>query len=189
MYAILLAAASIASPSVDLPVLEDSCIAQSAIDSMDDRPLASQWIEFSVQSSMQIPRRPWAVRIYRRGKVSAKLQIFDLQGKMDCNRYEIQQKWEFDLTQEEFDALAASIIKAGVPTPDNFFDDDSVELTLHGTAIALRIHQYGTTLTRQLIHTGKMGGVVSEIFHKIVSERLPDEEVPPENWAVRRDQE
>jgi len=170
----------------------DACSRQplpAAIDSVGKPPIASEIIEFAATPSLQVPESPWVVRVYWRGEVEAKLEIFRLRHQSNCNRYDIEKRWDALLEQQEFGAIAADILPFSIPPKNEFAPGakpQQEDLVLDGTGIQLRFRSFEWQVTRSLNHDGRSGGPLSKIYYGLVRKYVPASELPSEDWRSKR---
>ncbi len=158
----------------------------AAIDAAGRVPIASDMIEFAATPSLEHPGRAWVVRLSRRGQVEATIEVVRLRRQHDCNRYDIERRWQSPLSQAEYLDLAAKAVAVGVPHPATFVPSSTgqpPDLVLDGTAIDLRLTGQGWQITRSLNHYGQ-GVAISAIFRNLASKYVPASELPAEDWRT-----
>lgn len=145
-----------------------------------------QVIAFAVARDMVLPRRAWAVRLSRRGYTGpAIVEVARLRGQLDCNRYDIVQQWQSNVSAQEFDGvarrMAPHVLAARSSADDNPLTIPA-EVAIDGTAITLRLSNASWESTRQLVAEGPDGSVVSAAFRALISRIVPVQDQPPQGW-------
>lgn len=167
-----------------------ACIPQPmppAIDSAGELPIASETIEFSATPSLDYPGRSWVVRVSRRGQIGATIEVIRLVRQLQCNRYDIEGRWEAPLKQEEYLDAANRVIPLGVPSSAVFVPSSVPrldDLMLDGTSIKVRLRSQGWRVDRDLNHYGRGGAEISAVFRDLVARYVPAEELPEEDWRT-----
>lgn len=143
----------------------------------------------SFAATPSVGNRAWAIRLRRAGYAAAgTLEILQLRRQSDCNRYDIETKWQAPLSDAQYRSLTDRIAPfASVSSAElsELGASKGHDIVLDGTAIVLEIKSSGWEVTRRLNHYGHGGAELSAIFHKIVSEHAPDEEIPSADWRPR----
>jgi hypothetical protein len=107
----------------------------------------------------------------------------------DCNRYEVEQRWQAPLPRAEFDALAATIQPLARP-PTAVYSGETMastdELVLDGTQIELRLQRGNWEVRRQSNHYAGAGARISALFRRLVATYVPASELPAEDWRTRQ---
>lgn len=190
MLLLLMAIAAMSSPSQAATPAPKTCAPQPmppAIDSAGELPVASETIEFAATPELQYPGRAWVVRLSRRGPVEAIVEVLRLRRQSDCNRYDIESRWQAPLRQDEYGALAARVVPLAIP-PSTVFVPSSAEqlpeLVLDGTGIELRLRSPEWRVTRALNHYGLGGAVISAIFRDLASKYVPASDMPAKDWRT-----
>jgi hypothetical protein len=63
-------------------------------------------ITFAATPSFDHAGRAWLVRLSRRGDAAGSVQIMRLRRQRDCNRYDVENRWEAPLRPGEYNAVA-----------------------------------------------------------------------------------
>ena len=149
--------------------------------------LSSQKIEFAVTPSLEYPRGAWVIRLWRRGTVEANIEILQLRGQIDCNRYNIIKVWRSVITQDEYAAIATRVVTFGVPDQSMFappYDSKGI-ISLDGTQIDLRLENSDWRVDhRTNLYDGRNAQTLSEIFQDLVAKLVPASERPSIDWRV-----
>ncbi|TFI59657.1 hypothetical protein E2493_03295 [Sphingomonas parva] len=159
--------------------------------SLPPRP-AAHAITFAATPSLDLPGRPWVVRISSRGSGGeGQLEILRLRRQFDCNRYDVEKSWEASLSADAVRAIVASVLPLGVPAADALWPlggaaDVLSEVGTDGTGISLDLASFGAQVSRQMRHDGPAGHRVSAIFHDLVSRHVPAAELPTADWRMKR---
>jgi hypothetical protein len=174
------AAAGTACPPQPLP---------SAIDAVVGAADFAHAITFAATPSFDPGGRAWVVRLSRRGDAAGSIQIMRLRRQRDCNRYDVENRWEAPLRPGEYNTLTNAIAPVTLPTPKTFIGrhpPGEVEIVLDGTGIELRQTTIGWEVRRSLNHYAAGGAAVSGVFHEMVAARIPASEVPAPDWRTKR---
>jgi hypothetical protein len=180
--AMLAAQAGTAAPPVA------ACVPQPlppAIDSAGALPAASDTIEFAATPSLQVPGRAWVVRLTRRGTLGARLEVFRLLRQHDCNRYDVESRWEASLPQPAYAAVAARVAALGVPDRAVFVPQvpgQVAAIALDGTSLDLRLRTTGWEVRRSLAHHDAGGAALSALFRDLASRCVPVLDMPMPDW-------
>src|SRR5688572_21233754 len=125
---------------------EAACPAQPMPPALEAlKPLDSgRTIAFSATPSLTYPRRSWVVRLAQIGSSGpATLEIAQLRGQENCNRYDIEKSWKTSISEERFTAVLNAVGPIGTPPPDQFIAHDPMrslgEIGIDGTGIVLRL--------------------------------------------------
>jgi hypothetical protein len=143
-------------------------------------------IAFAVAGDMVVPGRAWAVRLSRQGNAGpALVEVARLRRQRDCNRYDVAQQWQTNVSAEEFADVArrvAPLVLAGrSSTSDNPLMVPS-EIAVDGTGVTLMLSNAGWKATRELVVSGPDGGAASAAFRAIIGRVVPRQDQPPEGW-------
>lgn len=161
-----------------------------ALDSIAALPETRSAVEFSATPSLDYPGLAWVIRLSRSGYGAGTLEIVRLRRQADCNRYDVEKRWQASLPAEEYRAVVEAAAALGTPPADAFSHNDSMRalegLALDGTGITLRMRTTGWEVRRQLNHYGRGGAALSAIFHALVSKHVPAAEIPADDWRTRR---
>jgi hypothetical protein len=162
-----------------------------ALESLPPLPEPGSSISFAA-TPWEYPGRAWVVRASRRGRGCGTLAILRLLRQRDCNRYEVEARWQAPLPAAEYLALADAVAPLGTPPADTFSNDGSErsgdEVVLDGTGVVLRLRTFGWEVNRELNHYGRAGGAVSTVFRALVARHVPRAELPEQDWRTRRSQ-
>jgi hypothetical protein len=166
------------------------CPPQPLPPALDSLPpvTASSSISFAA-TPWEYPGRAWVVRAWRRGREDGILEIVRLRRQSDCNRYDVEARWQAPLPAAEYRALADSAAPLGTPPAGIFSPGGEAvrdELVLDGTGIVLRLRAFGWEATRELNHYSRGGGAVSALFRALVAKHVPADEMPEQDWRTRR---
>lgn len=190
MLLLLMAIATLSSPSQAATPELARCAPQPlppAIDSAGEPPLASETIEFAATPSLEYPGRAWVVRISRRGATEARIDVLRLRRQSDCNRYDMESRWQAPLRQDEYEAIAARVVPLGIPSSDVFIPssaDESLDLVTDGTSVDLRLSNLSWRVTRSSNHFGRDGAVISRVFRDLIAQYIPSSNLPAEDWRL-----
>lgn len=185
---LLLLALAAAAPAEQAPVRCAPRAMPAALDSVAVPAEAGSSVGFSATPT-DYPGRAWVVRAARSGRGAASLEIVRLRRQLECNRYEIEARWQAPLPAAEYRALVEAVAPLGSPPAGAFSDDPGLggeDLVLDGTGIELRLKNFGWEARRALHHRGLAGAPVSALFHALVAKHVPAAEVPAEDWRTRR---
>jgi hypothetical protein len=167
--------------------LAQECPPQPLPDAADVLPEvpAVRVVTFAATPMMAVPGRAWVVRIQSGGSAGL-VEIARLRRQMDCNRYDVEARWQAPLPARELAALVRAAASIGTPPADVFVHDDqrrmADELVLDGTGITLDLEVTGWRVRRELNHSGRAGAEVSKLFRDVVLRHVPPSEVPAEDW-------
>ena len=148
-------------------------------------------ISFAATPSLDYPGRAWVVRLSRSGQSGpAAAEIVRLRRQSDCNRYDVEKRWEAALPADEFAALSRQVVSLATPPVDVFapasagssFD----EVVIDGTPITVSVTTFSWEATARLHHSGRNGAAISALFRELVGKYVPAPELPTEYWRVRR---
>ena len=181
----MIAALVVASPAMaaDVPCAPGPMPA--ALDSVPALELNAfaNVIAFAATPSLDYPGRSWVVRAWQpvRGQ-AATLEILLLRRRDDCNRYDVEKRWNAVLTAEEYRGVAAKIAPLATPPTDTFSNDDPLRLlegvALDGTGLDLRASTGGWQVARTLNHYSKGGEAISAVFRSLAARHVPASEMP-----------
>lgn len=188
LLSVAMAILSSSPPAAAIPV--EACVPQPmppAIDSAGNPPIASDLIEFAATPSLDHPGRAWVIRVSRRGRTEAMVEIIRLRRQLECNRYDVENRWLAPMRQDQYDAIAAKIVPLGIPPAAVFVPSAKTalpDLVLDGTVIELRLRNAEWQVTRALNYYGTAGVGVSAIFRQLASQYVPASELPAEDWRT-----
>ena len=190
MGRIALGALALAVAAIGHAAAASPCPPQPMPPAMESLPplTASSSISFAA-TPWEYPGRAWVVRASLVGQGGATLEIVRLRRQSDCNRYDVEKRWQAPLPAAEYRALAEAVAPLGTPPAGIFSPGGGIggdELVLDGTGIALRLRTFGWQATRELNHYGSGGGAVSALFRALVAKHVPAAELPAEDWRTRR---
>jgi hypothetical protein len=188
----VVAAAAVLTPAVHAT----SCAPQPLPPEIDSAgPLmfanpAGSTIEFAAAPSLEYPGRGWVVRLYRRGAGNTStLEVLLLRRQHDCNRYDIESRWDKALPAADYQRVAAAVAPFMTPNVDTFITGQwsrSDEMVLDGTSISLRLRDSKWEIERRLNHYEPGGRGISAIFEALVRLAVPADQLPTSDWRSKR---
>ncbi len=159
----------------------------SPIDSLS--PLPSYKPSISFAAVPLLGGRAWAIRMDRAANAApGMLEIVHLRRQANCNRYDVETKWQAPLSDQQYRLLADKITPFAIASPDQFSGtgpSQGHEIVLDGTGIVLKVKTIDWDVTRSLNHYGRDGAELSAIFHEVVSKHVPEWEAPKADWRSR----
>jgi hypothetical protein len=140
-------------------------------------------IEFAASPSRVYPMQAWAIRVSRRSNWGATVEVLRLRGENDCNRFQIDQRWQVPLTQADYSSFAAEVAPLATPSSDAFVPPQKRgdRVTMDGTGIELRLTSQQWQVTRSLNYYAG-GAAISAIFHRIIEHIVPSDQQPTAAW-------
>lgn len=121
----------------------------------------------------------WAIRLHRaESSLKGVVEILHLRRQGNCNRYDVDTKWQTPLSDHDYRSLVDKSMPFGSGSPKD-------DIVLDGTQIVLSVRSSGGNVTESFNHYGRGGGQLSAIFHGIVSKHVPGWQVPFADWQSR----
>jgi hypothetical protein len=158
-----------------------------ALDAVGEPAARTDSIVFAATPS-DYPGRAWVVRLSRRGKGNATLEIVRLRRQMNCNRYDIEKRWRSRIGSSDYAAVEAAVARwTGLPSDradPSGARDDGDEIVLDGIPIEIRLQSNGRRVAHSLNHYGKSGGELSAIFRSLLVGHVPVADLPAEDWRT-----
>ena len=160
-----------------------------AIESAGEPAPHSHLIAFAA-TPWEHPGRAWVVRVSRRGRSEARLEIVRLLRRSDCNLWGVEKRWQAAIGPDEYRSLAEAVAPWGIPpadlVPGSPPHRPGGEPVLDGTGLELSFRKPGWRVTRTLNHYGRGGADLSALFRALVARHVPAGELPAEDWRTRR---
>jgi hypothetical protein len=145
-------------------------------------------VSFAATPSLEHPGRAWVVRLSQEvGDGNVRLSISHLRSQRNCNRYDIERRWDATLAPQEYRSLIDALAPFAIP-PANVLTNDreGVEsVGIDGTGLVLRVQAEGWKVTRTIHHSSPSGAKISAIFHRLLVRHVAAEERPTEEWRTR----
>ena len=185
MFLIAAAIAATATHTQSPPSPAQTCSPQplpAAIDAIGAPP-SSETIEFSATPSFST--QPWVVRLSHRRELGSTIEIIRLSRQYNCNRYNVEMRWQAPLTDNEYEAVSKVVSQLGTPPATSFIPSSRQELemiVMDGTGLQLRLRNSEWEVTRALNQAHPGGTQISSFFRGLVAKYIPVSDIPAEDW-------
>ena len=172
---------------------EEACRRQmmpSPIESaMLERPVAvNNVITFAATPIYDSVGRSWVVRLLQPfDKRPATLTIVALRQRLDCNVYDVENRWEAELEATEYEAVTAKLVPLAMPSLEQFKSRKSGMGRIGGTGLLVEMRTQGWQVTRLLNYRDADGQSISSVIRKIVARNAPQAMLPASaDWSSPR---
>jgi len=185
----LFASASVATARAPCPRQALPPAIESAGPRDDNRFMHS--IAFAATPSLELPGRAWVVRLNRKPRLgSGSVEVFRLRRQFSCNRYDIEQRWQAQVTAAQYRTIAEAVLPLTIPPPDAFLDPNTraglQAVALDGTGLELEVRGEGWIVRRMVHASSRDGAVASALIHNLVANIVPANQLPTEEWRTPR---
>lgn len=189
MLVMLLMAVAENPAPLSASLIEETCVPQPmprAIDYGASHLVGSQKIEFAATPMLESPGGAWVIRVWRRGQGKSNIEILKLRRQLDCNRYDVENRWKSLISQEEYESIASKMVALGIPPPSAFIPPyDRPDMILDGVSIDLRLRNFEWQVERSLnLVSGSNALLISKTFRDLAIKYVPAEALPSEYWRA-----